>query len=123
MPGTGDVLDERQHAAAEQPVADRRAKLADDVRIIAERAVADDAVGLRCRHVEHRRAVYRDAEIVQLRRDQPGVEPRCFARRRAVAPGEIAEPRGGRRGAPMGRAKPRHAPALLVDLMPSSGSG
>ena len=67
----GYVLDDRQHAAVEEAV-DRRAAELDHHRGIARiGAVADDVVGALGGHVEHRRAIDGDAEIVEFVRDQP----------------------------------------------------
>jgi hypothetical protein len=111
----GDVLDHRGHAALGEALAPGEAERRHRVRPARERAVADDVVAARLRHVEHRRAIDVDGERRQLVRDETRVEPAGGDRRLGIALVEVAEHGGGRRMAPMRRPQARDASALLVD--------
>ena len=71
----GYVLDDRQHAAFEEPVARRSGKLGDAVRLGTVGSVADHRMRPGNWNVEHRQAVDRDAEISEIVGNQPGTEP------------------------------------------------
>jgi hypothetical protein len=74
-PMAGDVLDDRQHAAFEQPVARRSSKFRDATGLASVSPVADYRIRSGNGNVEHREAVDRDAEISEIVRNQPGAEP------------------------------------------------
>ena len=73
---TRDVLEYRQHAALDQPLANRPGEARDPVGIAAIGAVADHRVGAGNRQIEHRQAVDGDAEPRKVIGDQPSAEPR-----------------------------------------------
>ena len=108
----GNVLEDRQHAACEQPLAQRQAETRDPLRLDAIGAVADHRIGPGNRQVEHRKAIDGDAELGEIVGDQPGAEPgrllRGWVRQRSDAGGRRIKP-------PFGRPQPRNPSALLVD--------
>ena len=71
----GNVLDDRQHAALEQPLAHRSGKLRDATRLGSVGPVADHRIRPGNRQVEHRQAIDRDAELFEIVGDQPRAEP------------------------------------------------
>ncbi len=107
-----DVLEDRQHAAGEQPLAHRPAEASDAVGLGAIGAVADHRIGAGAGQVEHRQAVDGDAEPSQIVGDQAGAEP---GRLGGVRIGQRGDPRRRRIAAPMRRPQPRHPAAFLVD--------
>jgi len=58
----GDMLDDRQHTAAQEPLAEGAAEARHPRRRGAEGAVADHRVGVTHRQIEHRRAIDGDAD-------------------------------------------------------------
>ena len=64
----GNVLDDRQDAAREQPFAHRPAERGDGVGVVAVGAITDDFVRARDGNVEHGRAIDRDADVAKIRR-------------------------------------------------------
>jgi hypothetical protein len=77
-PGTpmaGDVLDDRQHAAFEQPAARRSGQFRDATRLASIGPIADHRMRPGNWNVEHRHATDRDAEISEIVCNQPGAEP------------------------------------------------
>jgi hypothetical protein len=69
------MLVHRQHAAGEQALDHRAAELADQRRIGRERAIADRRGRAGQRQIEHRHAVDRDAERLEVGGEQAGVQP------------------------------------------------
>ena len=74
------MLDDRQHAARKRAVHHRTAERDDNVRIVAEGAVADDLVRATFRHVEHGRAIDIDARVAEFL-----CQAACFAAAGAVS--------------------------------------
>ena len=68
---TGDVLDDRQHSALEQPFADRSAKTGDAVGLASIGPVTDHRIGARDRKIEHRQAANGDVQLRKIVGDQP----------------------------------------------------
>src|SRR5207344_63074 len=104
-----NVLDHRQHASGKGPLDHGAAEVADDVRIEAEGAVADDVMGAGFRNIEHWRAIDVDARLAELLGNQPrpgkSRGPSAFG----VIQIEVAiEPRR-RHLAPMWRSQALHA--------------
>ena len=109
------VLDGRHDAACAQAVRDRASQPDHRVRIGAERTIADDRAGFDEAEVQHRNAVDRDPERIQVRRHQSGAQP---GRALACGPidlGQRTEKRRRGRHAPVRRAEPGHPAALLID--------
>jgi len=71
----GDVLDDRQHAAFEQPLARRSGKYRDATRLVCVSPVADYRMRSGNWNVEHRQAVDRNAEISEIIGNQPSAKP------------------------------------------------
>ena len=94
-PVPGNVLDDREHAALEQPLADRSGKLRDAARLGSIGPVADHRIRPGNRDVEHRKTIDRDAELFEVVGNQPRAEPR-----RTTRPAGPAMTRGKR---PTGR--------------------
>ena len=109
---TGNVLEDRQHAAVEQRLADHPSEAADAARIASIGPVTDDRVGARYRQVEHRVAVYGDTQPREIIGDETRGQARGTLGRR-VRQGR--EARGGRVDTPMRRLQPRYPATLLVD--------
>ncbi len=66
----GDVLDDRQHAAAKETLAEGAGEPRHPRRIVAKGAVADHRVGLAYRQIEHRGGVDSDPDLGQIVGDQ-----------------------------------------------------
>ena len=104
--GRDPALRARCHAAALQPLDERRPEPRVQARVAAERPAAEKARG-RGRGVEHRREVEVDPELIQIRR-------RCAAFRLGFEHASLATHRRGRL---IGRSRgqPFHGAAFLVD--------
>jgi len=76
-PMAGDVLDDRQYAALEQPLANRSGKFRDASRLGSVSAVADHRIRPGNRDVEHRQTIDCYAESFEIVRNQPGTKPGC----------------------------------------------
>ena len=72
---SGNMFDDRQHAAVEQPLRRRAAEPRDLGRRAAIGAVADDIMGAVHRDVEHRQAIDIDPDLAQIMGDEPRAEP------------------------------------------------
>ncbi len=96
-----------------EALADRPAPARHHVRRRAQRPVADDAVALRRRQVEERRAVHVDPQRRELGGDDAVAQRHRLERRLLVA--IVEKPHHRRPAPPVRRPEPRHAAALLVD--------
>ncbi len=74
-PMSGNVLDDREHAALEQPLAHRSGKPRDATRLGSVGPVADHRIRPGNRDVEHRQTIDRNAELFEVVGNQPRAEP------------------------------------------------
>ena len=86
---TGDMLDDGQHAALEQPLADRSAEPRDAPRLGAICSVADHRVGAGHRKIEHRQAI----DVMPRWSEIVGDQPRAETGRRLGLNGSGNDPR------------------------------
>ena len=110
----GNVLDHRQHAAVEEPLANR---IAEQRRQIGGRpggTIADDRVGVGLRHVQHRGAIDGDAQGRKLGGGDAGVEACRLDRTLRMMPGKPGEFAGCRHRPPVGRLEPDDPSPFLV---------
>ena len=110
-----DVLHDRHHATGHEALGDGPTQRTDTLRIVAEGAIADDAVGASDGDVENGRAVGVDAERAQILSQQVGHQERCPASPRRVPPVHVSIGGSGRQRAPEWWSQTLHAPAFLVD--------
>ncbi len=115
------MLDDRQHARAQQPFGYGAAKGGDLSRRIAISAITDHVMRARDGNVEHRGAVHVDAQRRELAAHQFGASPRRGQPALPVLAVERREGARGRIGAPDRRTETLYAPALLVDQNESIG--
>src|SRR5215203_1606772 len=108
---TRKVFAARSDAGALQLFDDHAAELCDDLRLLAQRPIADHGVFRICVNVEHRRIVERDPDRSQLCGEGAGKTPRQLL---VIASAEY------RHGRPLceGRPKAGYAAAFLVDPDP-----
>src|SRR3546814_8801635 len=100
------VLQCRQHAAREQPLAEGPSQRRNQFRIAAERAVADYIVRAGNLEVEDRRTGDVYAQVGQFERDQMRVCPYRAPGSIEVACGKLAESACRRRLPPVRRSEP-----------------
>jgi hypothetical protein len=108
----GNVFDDREHAALEQPLAHRSGKLRDATRLGPVGSVADNRVRPGNGDVGYGQAIDCDTERFEVIRHQPRGEP---SRQLGLRVRQRPKASGGRVEAPERRPKPSHASALLVD--------
>ena len=111
----GNMLQHRQHAAVRQACRRGGRQQGYFVRRLAIGAVANHCVRTFNRHVRHRQAIDRDADLGKIVGYQPRAQP---SRRHALGRVPVVEPPvscPGRIARPMRRTHPLHPTAFLVN--------
>jgi hypothetical protein len=109
---TGDMLDNGKYATAEQPLAYGSTEASDTVPLASVSSVADHRIGSPNGKIEDRQAIDGNAEASEVVSHKSRGEP---GRRRCLRIRQGSEAGGRWVEAPMRRAEPRDAAALLVD--------
>ena len=119
---TGNVLEDRQHAAVRQSVGNRPRDGRHLGRLGSVGAIADHRIRPGHRHVGERQAIHGNAELGQIRGDQTGAEPGRPQPKGRIEVVEGTKHRTGRIDRPVRRAEPLHPAALLIDQDRSVGT-
>jgi len=109
------MLQNRQHASVEQPVANGATNVGDQLRVIAKRSIANHFAGLRCRYVENRQAIDGDPDLAEIGSNEAAVKPSRPAPGFDILQGKTTENPARRIGKPSWWAKPLDTAPFLVD--------
>ena len=109
------MLQDRKHAAVEQPLTSRSPHRRHALRIMPVGPAPDHLMGARCGNIENRQAIDIDAEALQIESVKPGQEIGRTNTGSRVLRVKFAEDRIGRVVRRERRAKALDAATLLID--------